>query len=103
MERIEALQNQLNNLNEYEILCRPLGKNDDALATIVDQTNKDSFWPLIRDLLDAWYIHEFYDTTPPDVYPFGPGRIKSSPEQGIDSPRLAQAVRKKWHELMQAK
>ena len=53
MERIEALQNQLNNLNEYEILCRPLGKNDDALATIVDQTNKDSFWPLIRDLLDT--------------------------------------------------
>lgn len=38
--------------------------------------------------------------TPPGTYPFGPGRITSSPEQGLDSPKLAQAVKNKWHELM---
>lgn len=78
-------------------------KNDETLASIVEKTDKKSFCPLIRELLDAWYIHEFYDMTPPDTYPFGPGRINASPSQGIDSPRLAQAVKKKWYELMQAK
>ena len=53
MERIEALQNQLNNLNEYELLCRPLEKNDETLASIVDKADEKSFWPLIRELLDA--------------------------------------------------
>lgn len=75
-------------------------KNDGALATVADKTDEKSFWPLIHELLDLWYIHEFYDMTSPGIYPLGPGRIKSSPEQGLDSPKLTKAVHSKWIELM---
>ena len=100
MEKIAALQNELNNLDEYELQWYLFEKNDETLATIVDKTDKNSFWPLMRKLLESWYMHEFYDVTWPGEYPFGPGRINTSPEQGLDSPKLAWAVKKKWYELI---